>query len=423
MAFANSSNLLCKWLQRLPLRHCFLSTRNVSDRTQPVENRRSKPHLCPSLHHFRLCSSHVITLKTSHEVWITLERRLKQTNRSSVIQLKNELHQIQMKDRTMQQYLAQIKILVDSITASSSTVDTEDIILYILNGLPSTYNAFKTAIRTSLNPISLDTLYSLLCSEEIILHQEQAKESNQQPDLVALLSSRNSSTRGRYNRYRGRGSNSRSPSNSNPPNQSQNSLPKPTCQICGKNDHSALNYWHRCNLNYVPPSTTKALTAQQQHSSTVGWVLDSGASSHLISDLANLNLSTPYTGVDSVSIANGNTLSIHNSGQGILPIPDSMRKLHLRNILHVSSISHNLLSISKLIVDNNVKFVLTLMVFLLRIARTINFFSKVAIAMVSTTSELYLSTPPPLLLSRPPTDPHHVGMPDSAIRIFVVFKH
>ncbi|XP_020682915.1 uncharacterized protein LOC110099925 [Dendrobium catenatum] len=108
---------------------------------------------------------YVISLRTAHDVWTTLEHRLQPTNRSRVIQLKNELHQIQLQDRTIPQYLDQIKKIVDNITVAGSAVDTEEIVLYILNGLPAVYNPFKTAIRTSLQPIQLDDLYSLLISE------------------------------------------------------------------------------------------------------------------------------------------------------------------------------------------------------------------------------------------------------------------
>ncbi|KAI0516541.1 hypothetical protein KFK09_009218 [Dendrobium nobile] len=135
---------------------------------------------------------YVIMLRTSHDVWTTLEHRLQPKNRSRVIQLKNELHQIQMRDRTMLQYLDQIKKLVDNIAAAGSTVDTEDIVLYILNGLPATYNSFKTAIRTSLQPINLDELYSLLSSEEINLQHQQFQE-NQNSDSTSICISCNMS--------------------------------------------------------------------------------------------------------------------------------------------------------------------------------------------------------------------------------------
>ncbi|KAL0906248.1 hypothetical protein M5K25_024726 [Dendrobium thyrsiflorum] len=101
-----------------------------------------------------------------------------------------------MRDSTMMQYLAQVKTIVDNIAAAGSQVDVEDIILYILNGLPSSYNAFKTSIRTSLQPISLDTLYSLLCSEEVDIQSELQRESIHPSDSVALFSNRGTS-RGR----------------------------------------------------------------------------------------------------------------------------------------------------------------------------------------------------------------------------------
>lgn len=45
---------------------------------------------------------YVLSLASAHEVWDTLERRLQPTSESRVIQLKNELHQIQMQNQTMQ---------------------------------------------------------------------------------------------------------------------------------------------------------------------------------------------------------------------------------------------------------------------------------------------------------------------------------
>ncbi|KAI0510984.1 hypothetical protein KFK09_011600 [Dendrobium nobile] len=128
---------------------------------------------------------YVITSTTAQEVWTILKRRLQSMSRSQVIQLKNELHHIQMNNLTMQQYISQIKNIVDNIVASGMKIDPEDIILYILNGLPSTYNSFKTTIRTSPLPIDLDNLYSLLCSEEIHINQDLQKDQSTY-DLLRL---------------------------------------------------------------------------------------------------------------------------------------------------------------------------------------------------------------------------------------------
>ncbi|PKU69572.1 hypothetical protein MA16_Dca012906 [Dendrobium catenatum] len=84
-----------------------------------------------------------------------------------------------MHNLTMQQYLAQVKNIVDNIAASRTKIDPEEIVLHILNGLPASYNSFKKYIRSSSLSADLDALYSLLCSEEIHVNQEIKKEQSQ----------------------------------------------------------------------------------------------------------------------------------------------------------------------------------------------------------------------------------------------------
>ncbi|KAI0493655.1 hypothetical protein KFK09_023776 [Dendrobium nobile] len=142
---------------------------------------------------------YIIHLESTSNIWTALETRFQSTNRSKVIQLKNELHNISMKTSTMTQYLMEIKSLVDQIAAVGSVIDTEDIILYILNGLPGSYQAFKTSIRTMLTPISLDNLYPLLLSEEVNIATDAAKGIPSADPNLALYSQR-----GRGRRQRGR---------------------------------------------------------------------------------------------------------------------------------------------------------------------------------------------------------------------------
>ncbi|KAI0496279.1 hypothetical protein KFK09_022593 [Dendrobium nobile] len=126
---------------------------------------------------------YILMLETSSSIWKTLEQRFFSTNRSRVIQLKNELHSLSMLNKTMTDYLASSKSIVDNIRAAGGTLDNEDILHYILNGLPPSYQSFKTTIRSSLQPISLDDLYSLLRSEEV----------HQTTDVVRELSFSNTS--------------------------------------------------------------------------------------------------------------------------------------------------------------------------------------------------------------------------------------
>ncbi|PKU70876.1 Retrovirus-related Pol polyprotein from transposon TNT 1-94 [Dendrobium catenatum] len=234
-----------------------------------------------------------------------------------------------MKDLMVQQYLTRIKTIVDSIFASGSKIESEDIMLHILNGLPPTYNSFKPTIRNSLLPIDLDTFYALLCNEEIHLQQENQQDQTQPTALYAASAN---STRNRNNNNR-----LFSKPKNQPPPQSitayptnapiPQSGPKPICQICGKPGHIAHNCWHRNNPKYAPTDTRqpRALYANPTAQVSQDWILDSGASTHLTPDATHLQYPTPYHGADMISTANGNSIPINRAGQGLLPLPDSTR--------------------------------------------------------------------------------------------------
>ncbi|XP_020675498.1 uncharacterized protein LOC110094576 [Dendrobium catenatum] len=131
---------------------------------------------------------YVLNLDSTTDIWKALETRFQSSNRSKVLQLKIELNSISMKNHTMIQYLTTIKTLVDQIADAGSTIESEDIIMYILNGLPQQYQAFKTTIRTMQSSSSLDNFYSLLISEEIHVHNDVARSSlqtDQQSTLYA----------------------------------------------------------------------------------------------------------------------------------------------------------------------------------------------------------------------------------------------
>ncbi|KAI0527694.1 hypothetical protein KFK09_003299 [Dendrobium nobile] len=266
---------------------------------------------------------YIITSSTAHEAWTVLERRLQPTSRSRVIQLKNELYRMQMKDLTVQQYLTRIKTIVDNISASGSKIEPEDVMLHILNGLPPNYNSFKSTIRNSLLPIDLDTFYALLCNEEIHLQQENQSDLTQP---AAFYAASTNSSRTRTNNNNNRRFNKPKPQPQNPPTLGQQpnasvSQPvnRPTCQICGKIGHIALNCWHRNNPRYAPTDTRqpRALFANSTAPVSQDWILDSGASTHLTPDASNLHYSTSYHGADTISTSNGTSIPINSAVKGM----------------------------------------------------------------------------------------------------------
>ncbi|KAG7990343.1 hypothetical protein I3843_02G021800 [Carya illinoinensis] len=101
-------------------------------------------------------------------------------------------------------------------------------------------------------------------------------------------------SRGRGRGYRGRGG----PSSSNS---------RPSCQVCGKTGHTAIQCYHRFDQAYQgnPPNMAAYLTSQQP-TQDLSWYPDTGSTNHLTHDLQNLNIhAKPYNGSDQIQVGDG----------------------------------------------------------------------------------------------------------------------
>ncbi|TQE12567.1 hypothetical protein C1H46_001779 [Malus baccata] len=79
-----------------------------------------------------------------------------------------------------------------------------------------------------------------------------------------------------------------------------------------------MKCYHQDNFSYQgrpPPSSITAMHANYQPSAPQEqfWVADTGATSHMTSDLSNLNFATPFTGTESITTANGSGLQISHT--------------------------------------------------------------------------------------------------------------
>nr|GEY99451.1 putative zinc finger, CCHC-type [Tanacetum cinerariifolium] len=82
-------------------------------------------------------------------------------------------------------------------------------------------------------------------------------------------------------------------------------------------------------------------------SSGLDWYVDSGATDHMTSSLANVNNTTPYMGQANATFGNGNKLPVSHIGHNMVN-----NNIRLRDVLVVPNLTKNLLSISKLTSDN-----------------------------------------------------------------------
>ncbi|KAJ3676869.1 hypothetical protein LUZ60_002593 [Juncus effusus] len=163
------------------------------------------------------------------------------------------------------------------------------------------------------------------------------------------------------NNFRGRGKRGRGGRNNNTTNTNYNNYNHNNnynnnnnrnkgrkCQICSQPSHDALNCPERFTRN--PPM---ALLAEPFAGPSDGWYLDSGASNHMTSDLTSLTSHHPYSGNDLIKVGNGAGILIHNIGTTTLKC--TYGSLTLKNVFHVPKITKNLISISQLTRDNNIK--------------------------------------------------------------------
>ena len=87
------------------------------------------------------------------------------------------------------------------------------------------------------------------------------------------------------------------------------------------------------------------------------WIQDSGASFHVTGESQNIQQLSPFEGPDQIYIGNGQGLPIHSTGSSTFISPiNSKVSLSLNQLLHVPTITKNLISVSKFALDNGVYF-------------------------------------------------------------------
>jgi hypothetical protein len=79
------------------------------------------------------------------------------------------------------------------------------------------------------------------------------------------------------------------------------------CQICGRNNHNALDCYHLMDYSFQrrhPPGELAAMVAQlNEEFGAQKWLVDSGANAHVTADAANIQNPQPFEGTDVVGWA------------------------------------------------------------------------------------------------------------------------
>jgi hypothetical protein len=149
-------------------------------------------------HHMRI----VLDSATACEAWTAFEDMYKAASHARRMQLKAELHDLQIKSgESVAKYASRVTALRDHLVAAGSTVDEDDLVLSMLGGLTIDFKTVVTIIRSSDNELKLRDVLPKLLQEEQLVNRSDKKYT----DSAAFFSER----RKQGGRGGGRGDNSR----------------------------------------------------------------------------------------------------------------------------------------------------------------------------------------------------------------------
>ncbi|CAH9134591.1 unnamed protein product [Cuscuta epithymum] len=252
---------------------------------------------------------------SSADAWTKLETSFASSSTTRMMSLLSSLMTTKKTGKSVTEYLAVMKTFIDDLATIGHPQSTGQIASYILGGLAGEFKDLVGAIRILPSPPTFEQLQDFLREAETL-----AGESSTTFDvpITAQFSQRRNGSRGRGGRGRGGRSNDLS-ANSHHNNSGhlfcygqnsrfgqnsfggQNSHKSITCQLCDKAGHSAKT----CYIRNSAHPTANLVSGGGDISPNNNWLLDTGATHHITSDLNNLHVHSDYNGDDSVAMGDG----------------------------------------------------------------------------------------------------------------------
>ncbi|KAK2986543.1 hypothetical protein RJ640_004293 [Escallonia rubra] len=265
-------------------------------------------------------ASTVAIAPSAHKAWTSLHTAFANKSQTRIISLQDQLARITKDSRPVTDYLRDIRSIADELATAGAAITNVQLIVRILQGLGSEYKAISAAIRSRETTISYEELYEKLLDHELFLKHEETKQTA--PITVAMAQRNNQQPSSNNNNRRQSNNNSQgsqpwrnqsardqsNPSQWRRRNQQQQTKDNPLrCQLCDRPGHSAKV----CRSQSHNHFQARANFASHQQDP---WVVDSGASHHIITDARNLAAHQDYNGSEEISMGNGNTIPISHTG-------------------------------------------------------------------------------------------------------------
>ncbi|UYV80793.1 K02A2.6-like [Cordylochernes scorpioides] len=297
----------------------------------------------------------ILTCKTNKEIWTALHSRYEGNINRKCIEAKNNVSRLTMKkEETWEQYLLRAEKLLQEANILGGSIEDEEFITAFIRGLPPKYNLVSMQFDNYPDATISDI------RRIFELHEERNK--NNKDENAA------------YNM--GHKFNKNFKKNSSDSNRER----KPKCFICQKFGHKAAVCWFNPvnkrkennqgnSIQTIPKQTfsknkqypTRASLIGENHNQETAmnlsspefinkckWILDSGATSHMSTDINLMDDLQDY----SRKITLPDDRFIKSNGIGTVEIyKDDNHLLTLKEVLYVPELNNNLISVSKIAED------------------------------------------------------------------------